>query len=241
MGIGVRIQQQEVIARHTAQNHPLQTVEIVESIAGRFMDCGQERFARIFAEQSQQLPQGKNHYLAAFLLQRRHIECRLRRGFDDRLFFRVRIAALDPRPARWPMGGQGDPLLQWCHREENFGRLARINRELIGKAEALDSPQEGKQAVKMTRLSCHRFRSNEVRLWLFVMAYNLGNLWRRLVLPRKIENWSLTSVQQRLVKTGGRLVKHARYYWLMLAESHLTRRLFGAMVGRIAALPVATG
>jgi len=35
---------------------------------------------------------------------------------------------------------------------------------------------EGKQAVKMTRLSCHQFRSNEVRLWLSVIAYNLGNL-----------------------------------------------------------------
>ena len=97
--------------------------------------------------------------------------------------------------------------------------------------------KEGKQAVKMTRLSCHRFRSNEVRLWLSVIAYNLGNLWRRLVLPKRIENWSLTSLQQRLVKTGGRLVKHARYYWLLLAESHLTRRLFGSMVRRIAALP----
>jgi hypothetical protein len=73
--------------------------------------------------------------------------------------------------------------------------------------------KEGKQAVKMTRLSCHRFRSNEVRLWLSVIAYNLGNLWRRLVLPQRIENWSLTSLQQRLVKTGGRLIKHARYYW----------------------------
>jgi hypothetical protein len=93
----------------------------------------------------------------------------------------------------------------------------------------------------MTRLSCHRFRSNEVRLWLSVMAYNLGNLWRRLVLPRRIDNWSLTSLQQRLVKTGGRLVKHARYYWLLLAEGGLTRRLFGAMLRRIAALPVATG
>jgi hypothetical protein len=101
--------------------------------------------------------------------------------------------------------------------------------------------KEGKHAVKMTRLSCHRFRSNEVRLWLSVIAYNLGNLWRRLVLPNRIGNWSLTSLQQRLVKTGGRLVKHARYYWLLLAESHLTRRLFGAMVGRIAALPVPTG
>jgi Transposase DDE domain group 1 len=93
----------------------------------------------------------------------------------------------------------------------------------------------------MTRLSCHRFRSNEVWLWLSVMAYNLGNLWRRLVLQRRIDNWSLKSLQQRLVKTGGRLTRHARYYWPLLAEGGLTRRLFGAMVRRIAALPVATG
>jgi hypothetical protein len=46
----------------------------------------------------------------------------------------------------------------------------------------------------------------------------------------RIDGWSLTSLQQRLVKTGGRLVKHPRYYWLLFAESHLTRRLFGAMV-----------
>jgi len=101
--------------------------------------------------------------------------------------------------------------------------------------------KEGKQAVKMTRLSCHRFRSNEVRLWLSVIAYNLGNLWRRLVLPKKSEKWSLTSLQQRLVKTGGRLIKHARYYWLLLAESHMTRRLFASMVRRIAGLPVPAG
>ena len=76
--------------------------------------------------------------------------------------------------------------------------------------------KEGKQAVKMTRLSCHRFRSNEVRLWLSIIAYNLGNLWRRLV-------------------------KHARYYWLLLAEGHLTRRLFASMVRRIELLPVPAG
>jgi hypothetical protein len=101
--------------------------------------------------------------------------------------------------------------------------------------------REGKQAVKMTRLSCHRFRANEVRLWLSVIAYNLGNLWRRLALPARIDNWSLTSLQQRLVKTGGRLIKHARYYWLLLAESHLTRRLFTAMLKKITALPVPAG
>jgi len=43
--------------------------------------------------------------------------------------------------------------------------------------------------------------------------------------------------QQRMVKTGGRLIKHARYYWLLLAESHLTRRLFAGMLRKIAILP----
>ena len=101
--------------------------------------------------------------------------------------------------------------------------------------------KQGKQAVKMTRLSCHRFRANEVRLWLSVIAYNLGNLWRRLALPARIDHWSLTSLQQRLVKTGGRLIKHARYYLLLLAESHLTRRLSGSMLQRIAMLPSPAG
>jgi hypothetical protein len=93
----------------------------------------------------------------------------------------------------------------------------------------------------MTRLSCHRFRANEVRLWLSVIAYNLGNLWRRLALPKRIETWSLTSLRQRLMKTGGRLVKHARYYWLLLAEGHLTWRLFGSIVQRLATLSVPAG
>jgi hypothetical protein len=61
------------------------------------------------------------------------------------------------------------------------------------------------------------------------------------VLPGRIGNLSLTSLQQRVVKTGGRLIKHARYYWLLLAESHLTRRLFGSMLRRIAMLPVPAG
>ena len=101
--------------------------------------------------------------------------------------------------------------------------------------------KEGKQATNWTRLSCHRFRANEVRLQLAVLAYNLGNLWRRLGLPQRIKSWSLTSLQHRLMKTGGRLVKHARYYWLLLAEGHLNRKLFGDMLRRIWALPVPGG
>ena len=59
--------------------------------------------------------------------------------------------------------------------------------------------------------------------------------------PKRIDNCSLTSLQQRLVKTGGRMIKHARYYWLLLAESHLTRRLFASMVRRIELLPLPAG
>jgi hypothetical protein len=65
-------------------------------------------------------------------------------------------------------------------------------------SEAPRSPAGLEEASFSRPLSCHRFRSNEVRIWLSVIAYNLGNLWSRLVLPMRIENWSLTSLQQRL-------------------------------------------
>ncbi len=64
---------------------------------------------------------------------------------------------------------------------------------------------------------------------LEVIAYNLGNLLRRLVLPLAIQSWSLTSLQQRLFKTGGRLIRR-------LAESYLTSTLFRQILGRIARL-----
>src|ERR1700730_3744429 len=58
---------------------------------------------------------------------------------------------------------------------------------------------------------------------------------------RGISNWSLSSLQQRLAKTGGRLIRQARYYWLLLAESYLTRRLFGSLLRKIAAIPAPAG
>jgi hypothetical protein len=118
--------------------------------------------------------------------------------------------------------------------------LVRELDERLGLSELVDQHLIDSRG-KNTQLSCHRFRSNQVRLALSLLAYNLGNLWRRLALPQMIENWSLTSLRQRLVKTGGGLVKYARYYWLLLAEGHLNRRRFGAMLGRIALLPLRTG
>jgi len=56
---------------------------------------------------------------------------------------------------------------------------------------------------------------------------------RRLALPVSIQSWSLTSFQQRLFKTGGRLIRHARSFILQLAESYLTVNLFRQMLQRI--------
>src|SRR5437773_817847 len=116
-------------------------------------------------------------------------------------------------------------------------RLTGTHRAVVpfynGRGTAEPWIKEGKAATHWTRLSCHRFRANEVRLFLGVIAYNLGNLLRRLALPLAIQNWSLTSLQQRLFKTGGRLIRHARYFTLQLAESYLTRSLFRQIVARI--------
>jgi len=115
--------------------------------------------------------------------------------------------------------------------------LTGTNRAVVrfynGRGTAEQWIKEGKTATHWTRLSCHRFRANEVRLLLGVIAYNLGNLLRRLVLPLAIQSWTLTSLQQRLFKTGGRLIRHARYFILQLAESHLTPTLFRQILGRI--------
>jgi len=80
-----------------------------------------------------------------------------------------------------------------------------------------------------------------VRLWLSVIAYNVGNLWATASVAEEGWELSLRSLQQRLVKTGGRLVKHARCSWLLLAQGHLTRQRFGSMLSRIAALPLPDG
>ena len=109
----------------------------------------------------------------------------------------------------------------------NQGRLSEV-------------PTRGSEPSE-TLLYSRRFRSNEVGLQLAVLAYNLGNSWRRLGLAGKVRSWSLTSLQHRLMKTGGRLVKHGRYYWLLLAEGHLNRKLSGEMLARLAALSAPGG
>jgi len=93
--------------------------------------------------------------------------------------------------------------------------------------------KEGKHALKWTRLSCMRFTANAVRLQLHALTYNLANFLRTLVSPEPIESWSLTSLRERLVKTGARLVRHASYAVFQLAEAALPREVFAGILGLI--------
>ncbi len=68
------------------------------------------------------------------------------------------------------------------------------------------------------------------------LAYNLGNFFKRLALSEVIERWFLTSIQTRLIKTGGRLVRHARRLVFQLAEVMVSRDMFGEMLERIGRL-----
>ena len=110
-----------------------------------------------------------------------------------------------------------------------------------GRGTAEQWIKEGKYALNWTRLSCHRFVANQVRLWLFVLAYNLGNFMRRLTLPESVKHWSLRSVQTKLIKMGGRLVRHARRLVFQLAEVAVSREVFGQVLERIAGLHPAPG
>ena len=93
--------------------------------------------------------------------------------------------------------------------------------------------KEGKQALKWTRLSCHDFVDNQVRLQLFVLAYNLGNFLRRLALPRPVKHWSLTTLREKLIKIGAKVVRHAKYVTFQMAEVAVPRELFAAILERI--------
>ena len=93
--------------------------------------------------------------------------------------------------------------------------------------------KEGKLALRWTRLSCHAFRHNAVRLQLFALAYNLANFLRSLALPREVEQWSLTTLREKLVKIGARIVRHGRYVVFQLAEVAVPRALFAEILRRI--------
>jgi hypothetical protein len=112
-----------------------------------------------------------------------------------------------------------------------------------GRGTAEQHIKEGKYALKWTRLSCMRFTANAIRLQLHALAYNLANFLRALATSTEIETWSLTSLRERLVKTGARFVRHARYAVFQMAEAAMSRRVFAGILALINGLrgpPVVT-
>jgi len=100
--------------------------------------------------------------------------------------------------------------------------------------------KEGKGAIKWTRLSCRSFAANAVRLQLHVLAYNLGNFMRTLGMPQAAEPWSLTSLREKLIKTGAKVVSHGRYVTFQMAEVAVSREMFAdilMLVARMRAPP----
>src|ERR687886_1809803 len=86
--------------------------------------------------------------------------------------------------------------------------------------------REGKQAAKWTRLSCRSMTANAVRLQLHALAYNLANVLRTLVLPDEVERWSLSTLREKVVKIGAKVIGHARYTVFQMAEVAVPRDLF---------------
>jgi hypothetical protein len=96
--------------------------------------------------------------------------------------------------------------------------------------------QEGKGAIKWTRLSCRSFAANAVRLQLHALAYNLGNFLRTLATPEPIKDWSMTTLKEKLIKIGANVVGHARYVAFQMAEVAIPRSLFADILRMIAEL-----
>jgi len=100
--------------------------------------------------------------------------------------------------------------------------------------------KEAKGAIKWTRLSCRTFAANAVRLQLHVLAYNLGNFMRTLAMPKAAQPWSLTSLREKLIKIGAKVVSHGRYVWFQMAEVAVPRQMFAeilSLIGRLRAPP----
>jgi hypothetical protein len=93
--------------------------------------------------------------------------------------------------------------------------------------------------LSRSRRNC--FAANAVRLQLHALANNFGNFMRTLAMPKAAEPWSLTSLREKLIKIGAKVVSHGRYVTFQLAEVAVSRQMFAeilSLIGRLRAPPV---
>ena len=156
---------------------------------------------------------------------------------------RRHYAGFSYRAKSWDKARRVVAKVEW-HPSELFPRVGFIVTNLSRPAErvtlfynqrgkAEQCIKEGKNAIKWTRLSCRRFRDNAVRLQLHALAYNLANFMRTLALPKEVEYWSLTTLREKLVKIGAKVVSHGRYVTFQLAEVAVPRELFRKILSLI--------
>src|ERR671912_942610 len=155
----------------------------------------------------------------------------------------VSYASFHYQAASWTRARRVVAKVEW-HQGELYPRvgfivtnLTRPNKRVVkfynGRGTAEQHIKDGKNAIRWTRLSCHAFRHNAVRLQLHALAYNLANFMRTLALPEEVEHWSLTTLREKLVKIGARIVRHGRYVVFQLAEVAVPRALFADILRRI--------
>jgi hypothetical protein len=161
----------------------------------------------------------------------------------------VRYADFEYQAKSWNRARRVVAKVEW-HRGELFPRVGFIVTNLERPAKkvvrfynqrgtAEQWIKEGKNAVRWTRLSCHDFVDNEVRLHLFVLAYNLGNFLRQAVLPPAVRHWTLTTLREKLIKIGAKVVRHARKVVFQMAEVAVPRELFRDILRAIERLRLA--
>ena len=97
--------------------------------------------------------------------------------------------------------------------------------------------KEGKYPSRWTRLSCRKIRDNEVRLQINALAYNLTTFLRCIELPVAMVDWSLTSLQLKLIKIAARVLRHARAITFQLAEIAVTVAMVRAILAALRRLP----
>ena len=234
--------------------------EVLEPVVARYRGLGIELYFRAdaaFAEPGVYEYLEPEGFLYAIRLPANDV---LQREIDHLMTRPVGRPSLKPKvlyhsfmyPAgTWDRPRRAVAKVEW-HCDELFPRIGFIvtnlrwrNRRVVEfynkRGTAEQWIKEGKIALTWTRLSCHDFRDNEVRLQLFALAYNLGDFLRTLALPRKIEHWTLTTLREKLIKIGAKVVQHSGYAIFQMAEVAIPRDLFAAILRKINRLRVCPG
>jgi Transposase DDE domain group 1 len=155
-------------------------------------------------------------------------------------------ASLSYQAQSWKKPRRVVAKIEW-HPGELYPRVGFIVTNLARPAErvvafynqrgtAEQCIKEGKGAIKWTRLSCRSFAANAVRLQLHALAYNLGNFLRTLAMPKTAEPWSLTSLREKLIKIGAKVISHGRYVTFQMAEVAVPKQMFREILSLIVRL-----